>query len=103
MTAITTYPHIHKENGEAACLASHPRTRVAMIVTDYLGRGLGPEGMVRHYPYLKLAEVHAAMAYHDHQEEIDGEIQAELEQLPKDADATRRSPVWQKLRAKGLV
>ena len=33
--------------------------------------------MVRHYPYLKLAEVHSAMAwYYDHQPEIDAEIQA---------------------------
>jgi uncharacterized protein (DUF433 family) len=34
-----------------------------MPVMDYLGRGLGAEDLVRHYPYLKLAEVHAAMAY----------------------------------------
>src|SRR6516164_8936259 len=74
MTATTAYPHIVKENGAPACLASHPRTRVAMIGMDYLARGLGPEDMLRHYPYLKLSEVHAAMAYyHDHQQEIDAE------------------------------
>ena len=93
MTATTAYPHIVKENGAPACLASHPRTRVAMIVMDYLARGLGPEDMLRHYPYLKLSEVHAAMAYyHDHQQEIDAEIQGELDQLEKRTGPASRAP-----------
>lgn len=55
-----------------------------MIVMDYFARGLSPEEMVRHYPYLTLAEVRAAMAYyHDHREEIDGEIQGELDELAR--------------------
>src|SRR4051812_37779932 len=85
MATMTAYPHIITEPGTSARLENHPRTRVAMIVMDYLARGLGPEDLVRHYPYLKLAEVHAAMAYyHDHQVEIDAEIQAELDQLEGD-------------------
>jgi uncharacterized protein (DUF433 family) len=104
MSTVTAYPHIVKEPGAPARLASHPRTRVAMIVMDYLGRGLGPEDMVRHYPYLTLAEVHAAMAYyHDHPAEIDAEIQDELDQLRRDADANARAPIWQKLKAKGVL
>jgi len=104
MSTVSAYPHIVKEPGTPARLASHPRTRVAMIVMDYLGRGLGPEEIVRHYPYLTLAEVHAAMTYyHDHQQEIDAEIQTELEELNNSADANSRSPVWQKLKAKGLI
>ena len=104
MATISAYPHIVKEDGAAARLQSHPRTRVAMIVMDYLARGLGPEDIVRHYPYLKLAEVHAAMAYyHDHHQEIDAEIQAELDQLEVEAESTPRSAIWLKLKAKGLL
>lgn len=104
MTTIITYPHIVKESGSPARLENHPRTRVAMVVMDYLGRGLGPEDIVRHYPYLTLAEVHAAMAYyHDHCDEIDAEIQAELDQLKSSAELTLSSPIWQKLKAKGVV
>ncbi len=104
MATVIAYPHIRKENGAAACLESHPRTRVAMIVIDYLARGLGPEDLVRHYPYLKLAEVHAAMAYYyDHQQEIDAEIQAELHQLENEAATQPRSAIWLKLHAKGLL
>ena len=104
MATGAAYPHVVKEIGAAACLASHPRTRVAMIVMDYLARGLGPEDMVRHYPYLKLAEVHAAMTYyHDHQAEIDAEIQAELDHLATMPNTNPRSAVWLKLKAKGLI
>jgi uncharacterized protein (DUF433 family) len=95
----------HRETARhARAIGSHPRTRVAMIVMDYLGRGLGPEDIVRHYPYLTLAEVHAAMAYyHDHQQEIDTEIQAELQELSNTADANLNSSIWQELRAKGAI
>ena len=104
MTALGGYPHIVKENGEPAHLESHPRTRVAMLVMDYLGRGLGPEDMVRHYPYLKLAEVHAAMAYyHDHTQEIDAEIQAELNQLQQEVNTSPSSTIWQRLKDKGFI
>ena len=104
MSTISSYPHIEKPPGMPARLESHPRTRVAMIVMDYHGRGLGPEDIVRHYPYLTLAEVHAAMAYyHDHQQEIDAEIQAELQELSNTADANLNSSVWQKLKAKGAI
>jgi hypothetical protein len=71
---------------------------------DYLGRGLAPEDIVRHYPYLTLAEVHAAMTYyHDHREEIDAEIRGELEQLQKSADANSHSAIWHKLKAGGFI
>jgi hypothetical protein len=104
MSLVSTYPHIVKEPGSPARLESHPRIRVAMIVMDYLGRGLGPEDIVRHYPYLTLAEVHAAMTYyHDHTAEIDAEIQKELDALNNAADANSRSAIWQKLKAKGVI
>jgi uncharacterized protein (DUF433 family) len=104
MSAILTYPHLAKEVGSPACLESHPRTRVAMIVMDYLGRGLAPEEIVSHYPYLTLAEVHSAMTYyHDHREEIDAEVREELEQLKDSADTNSSSSIWQKLKSRGVL
>jgi hypothetical protein len=61
MSAAIDYPHITKVPSVPACLEKHPRTRVTMIVMDYLARGLTAEDIVRHYPYLTPAEVHAAM------------------------------------------
>jgi uncharacterized protein (DUF433 family) len=104
MSTVSSYPHILKEVGSPACLESHPRTRVAMIVMDYLGRGLAPEEIVSHYPYLTLAEVHSAMTYyHDHRDEIDAEIHGELQQLEDTVDANSRSHIWQKLKSSGVL
>lgn len=62
MSLKLTYPHIEKQPGEPARLESHPRTRIAMIVADYLWRGWSAEVIVRQYAYLTLAEVRAALA-----------------------------------------
>lgn len=101
MTATVAYPHILESPGEPACLERHPRTRVAMIVTDYLGRGWSAEEIVLHYPYLSLAEVHAALGYyHDHQVEIDGEMadeRTEAESARREAPVT---PLLARLRAR---
>jgi len=104
MTAATTYPHIVKENGQPARLERHPRLRVAMIVTHYLAYGRSPDEICLHLPHLSAGEVYSAMAYYfDHQDEIDAEIQAELTQLDEEARTRPRSPIWIKLKAKGLI
>lgn len=104
MSTLAAYPHIVKDPDLPARLESHSRTRVAMIVMDYQARGLSPEEIVLHYPYLTQAEVHAAMTYyHDHRGEIDAEIQAELDELENRPDVNSRSAVGQKLKAKGLL
>ena len=84
----TVYPHILKNGTEPARLENHSRTRVAMLAADYLWRGWSAEEIVRHYPYLTLGEVHAALGYYfDHREEID----AELLEESRDADAWRKA------------
>src|SRR5207302_1342589 len=78
MTVEVTYPHITKMAGSPARLARLPRIRVAQIVIDYLNHGWSADEICIHYPHLKLAEVHSAMAYYfDHQVEITSEIEAE--------------------------
>ncbi len=78
MTVELSSPHIVKPPGESARLERHPRTRVAMIAADYLWRGWSAEEIVRQYPYLTLAEVHAALTYYlDHRQDIEDELVAE--------------------------
>jgi hypothetical protein len=43
MATATVYPHVIKEKDTPARLERHPRTRVAMIVTDYLAYGWSPD------------------------------------------------------------
>jgi uncharacterized protein (DUF433 family) len=84
MPAEVTFPHIVKLPGEPARLEKHPRTRVAMIVADYLWRGWSAEEIVRQYPYLTLAETHAALAYYfDHRDEVENELVAEYRDAAK--------------------
>ncbi len=82
MPVELTYPHIVKDPGKPARLEKHPRTRVAMIMADYLWRGWSAEEIARQYPYLSLAEVHAAMTYYfDHRGEIEDELLAEYREV----------------------
>lgn len=104
MAVQLTYPHIVKEDGQPARLESHPRTRVAMIVMDYLAYGWSVDEMCRQHPYLTPAEAHAAMAYYfDHQEEIDGEIAQEVKEVDEARAKAGPSPFYLRLRAKGLL
>ena len=103
MTVALAYPHIEKPVGEPARLERIPRVRVAQIVMDYLAHGWSPDEMCRQHPYLRLAESHAAMAYYyDHQDEIDQEIQRELQEIEDLREQTERSPLFHRLRAKGV-
>ena len=55
-----------------------------MIVADHLGYGWSAEEIIRQYPYLTPAEVHAALGYYfDHRDEIDAELSEELAELDR--------------------
>src|SRR4051812_18978546 len=87
MPATVLYPHIEKPEGQAARLQRVPRIRGAQLVMDYLAYGWSPDEMCRQHPYLRPAEVHAAMSYYfDHQQEIDNEIRSEWEQACRERD-----------------
>jgi uncharacterized protein (DUF433 family) len=95
---------IDKPEGEPARLQRLPRVRVAQIVMDYLAHAWSPEEICRQHAYLKLAEAHAAMGYYyDHQDEIDNEIRAEVDQTAKERASAERSPFFLRLRAKVLL
>jgi uncharacterized protein (DUF433 family) len=99
-----TYPHIEKIEGSSAHLKRMPRIRVAQIVIDYLNHGWSADEICIHYPHLKLAEVHSAMAYYfDHQHEIDSEIEAEQRLIEESRKNAKPAPVELRLRAQGLL
>ena len=103
MSIAVLYPHVEKVGSEPARLQRLPRIRVAQIVMDYLAHGWSPDEMLRQHPYLKPAEVHAAMGYYfDHQAEIDSEIKAECAQVEA-LKPTQTSPILLRMRAKGIV
>ena len=76
------YPHITHAAGDVARMERFPRIRVAQIAADHIGNGWSAEEIVRQYPHLTAAEVHAALGYfYDHRAEIDAELAAEVAAL----------------------
>jgi len=68
------YPHI-EINSDGAAVISGTTTKVIEIVQDHLAHHWHAEDICRQYPYLSLAQVHAALTYYyDHQQEMDQEI-----------------------------
>jgi uncharacterized protein (DUF433 family) len=93
------YPHIVKEEGRPARLASTPRMRVSHLVIEYLNWGWSPEEMCHQHPVLALSETYAAMAYYfDHQAEIDAEIEADDKASQNAMAKVAPSPVLERLR-----
>ncbi len=104
MSTAVIYPHIVKVDGKPAHLERLPRIRVSQIVTDYIQSGMSADEICIHYPHLKLAEVHSAMAYYfDHQAEIDAELEEEQKLIEEWRKNTPLSSVVQRLKAKGLI
>jgi hypothetical protein len=102
MAVELSYPHVDKAGETPAHLKRIPRIRVAQIAMDYLAYGWSAEEMLRQHPYLRPAEVHAALGYYfDHQDEIDAEIEAEVRELSSTANALK-SPFFFRMRAKGI-
>src|SRR5271169_4047780 len=99
MPIEVTYPHIEKIEGGSARLDRMPRIRVAQIVIDYRNHGWSADEICIHYPHLKLAEVHSALAYYfDHQSEIDAEIEEEHRLIQMSRKNAKPTPVELRLR-----
>ena len=104
MTVAITYPHIEKIQSNPARLQRLPRIRVSQIVVDYLNHGWSADEIVIHYPHLKLAEVHSAMAYYfDHQGEIEAEINEERRLIEESRRKAQPTAVELRLRTQGLL
>ena len=72
----TGHPHVERrpqvQGGRPVIRGS--RFPVSSIIQDYR-RGLSVEELLREFPSLKPAEIHAALSYYyDHQAELDQEI-----------------------------
>jgi hypothetical protein len=100
MALELTYPHILKHPEAPARLECQPRTRVAMIVADYVYRGWSAEEIARQYRYLSLAQIHAALTYYfDHREEIEDELLAEDREVEAWRLAHPTAPLLLRLKA----
>ena len=78
--------------------------KVRLIIESLEAYACPPEELVRHFPYLKVTEVYAAMAYyHDHRAELDEEIRSLREFARHMRETTPDAPITKRLRDAGLL
>jgi uncharacterized protein (DUF433 family) len=96
-----TYPHI-EINADGVAINSGTTTKVVEIVQDQLAHHWHAEDICRQYPYLSLAQVHAALTYYyDHQQDIDDEIERRRRRVAHIKAKRADSAVQDKLRRLG--
>jgi uncharacterized protein (DUF433 family) len=72
--SVVSYPHIELRPDGTAVI-SETTTKVIEIVQDHLAHHWSADEILRQYPYLSLAKIHAALTYYyDHQQALDDEI-----------------------------
>jgi uncharacterized protein (DUF433 family) len=94
----TKYPHIEIRPDGRAWL-EESQTKVIEIVLDRIAYHWDADEIQRQHPHLTLAQIYSALAYyHDHQAEMDQEIQRGLQQEAELLAKLGDSPLRDKLR-----
>jgi hypothetical protein len=78
--------------------------KVVELVAGMVAYGWNAEELVRQYPHLTPAQVHAALAYYyDHQSDMDAELDRISRDAAKHRNASADSPLRQRLKAMGKL
>src|SRR5437660_10299295 len=92
-----TVTHIEIDEHGVAWIAN-TKVKVIEVVLDKLAHGSSPEEIHFQYPHLSLAQIHAALAYyHDHQTQLDKEIERDWEEVNAKAAKAADSPLQKRL------
>jgi uncharacterized protein (DUF433 family) len=90
---IVIESHINLDDNVAAWI-NDTNTKVIEVVLDQLAYGWSPEEIHFQHPHLSLAQIHAALSYyHDHQAELDAEIQRQLTEIESMQNKAGESPI----------
>lgn len=100
--ATVSNSHIEVDDQGVARIAGET-TRVSQVIADYKYWGWTPDMIHRQYPYLSLAQIHAAFVYYyDHQKAIDDLLDEEERYVEKMRAQSQETSGRQKLRDLGL-
>jgi uncharacterized protein (DUF433 family) len=94
--------HIETEAGKCGGkpVIAGTRIRVWDVYVHHERLGKSPDEIVRAYPHITLADVHAALAYYwDHKDQIDQQMRDADEFVAQLKDSNEVSPLAQKLAA----
>src|SRR5438105_32209 len=79
MLVIEPITHIRRDERGVAWIAE-TNTKVTEVAMDQAAYGWDAEEIHAAHPHLSLAQIHAALSYYyDHKGEIDGQMQAQVE------------------------
>ena len=96
-SAVVT--HIQVDDHGVAWI-DNTNVKVIEVVLDKLAHGSSAEEMHFQYPHLSLAQIYAALAfYHDHQLEMDSEIDRRLAEVEHRASEQSQSPFRERLQS----
>src|SRR5262245_37152076 len=99
--SVATYPHI-EITAYGVPLIAGTTTKVIEIVQDHLAHHWHAEDICREYPYLTLAQVHAAFTYYDdHEVEMNAEIERRRQHVAEIKARRADDTVQNKLRQSG--
>ncbi|HEY9232824.1 MAG TPA: DUF433 domain-containing protein [Blastocatellia bacterium] len=102
MQAIQT-SHIYLDE-EGRAWIDDTNTKVIEVVLDKLAYGWSAEEIHEQYPYMSLAQIHAALAYYyDHQAEMDAEIERQEQEINALMEKAKDSPLRKRLREMGKL
>ncbi|GAK59827.1 protein containing DUF433 [Candidatus Vecturithrix granuli] len=99
----TDYEHIVlNANGTPVIVGTS--MKVTQLLLEKTAYGWSPEELYFQHPYLTLGQIYSALAYYwDHQEELDQEIERRLEFVNRVQQTMGVSPLFQRLKARGLM
>ena len=94
---IITESHIRLDDNGVAWI-DDTNTKVIEVVLDHLAYGWSPEEIHFQHPHLSLAQIHAALSYyHDHQTELETEIQRQLAEVEALKTQAGESPIHKRI------
>jgi uncharacterized protein (DUF433 family) len=98
--AITVTAHIHLDDAGVAWI-DDTNTKVVEVVLDKMAYGWSAEEMHLQHPHLSMAQIHAALSYyHDHQKDLDEEIERRYREAGNILARTARPPARHVLEAR---
>jgi uncharacterized protein (DUF433 family) len=78
--------------------------KVIEVVLDKVAYGMSPEEIHQEYPYLSLAQIHAAFTYYyDHKDHVDSEIERQVREFDEMKARAGESPFRKRMRAEGRL
>lgn len=80
------------------------KLKVIELVLDKVAYGWSPEELRFQHPHLTPGQIYSALAYYlDHQEELDGGIERQLQEVEQFRKSAKPTALVERLKAKKLI